>query len=180
MKRRVSQAGFTLIELSIGLLLTGILMAALFGLLSSSLDSRMHGDSRMEMQQTARYAMDLMVRELEYATCITAVTPTSITFQTEQFGTKTITYSLAPGAKNASILRRNQKDSSGDQPVTGGGDRVIISISELVFETLITSSSGQPLSVGIQLTATDLAVNDLAKRPSYQLRTAVTGMNIPR
>jgi prepilin-type N-terminal cleavage/methylation domain-containing protein len=180
MQRRVSQAGFTLIELSIGLLLTGILVAAIFGLLSTSLESRMRGDRSIELQQTARYAMDLMVRELQYATRITAVAPTSITFQTEQFGAKTITYSLARGANNASILRRNQQDSSGDQPVTGGGDQVIVSINELLFEILTTSSSGQPLSVGIQLTVTDLAVNELANRPSYHLRTAVTGMNIPR
>ncbi|KYZ77074.1 hypothetical protein AXX12_02760 [Anaerosporomusa subterranea] len=178
MRWQLSQRGFTLIELMIGLFLTGILMAALFGLLSSSLQSRTQADRHVELQQTARHAMDSMVRDLQYANAITSVSPESITFKTEQFGTDTITYWLDK-SRTTAILRQN-KNASINQPVTGEGQAVNVSISQLAFEILRTNTAGQPLTIGIELAVTDLAVSDSAKRPDYTLRTAVTGMNIPR
>lgn len=179
MPRRDSEAGFTLIELSIAVLLIGILMAGVFGVLSVSLESRARGDRSTELQQTARYAVDLMVRELQYAKNINEVKATSITFETEQFlPKKTITYLLVT-ENGIGVLKRDQNDGSSPQPVTGGGTAVNVSVSALEFKKLKTDGAGNTLTVGITFTVTDLAVTDAAKRPSYTLRTAVTGMNNP-
>lgn len=62
------QQGFTLVELMIGLTLTVILLTGIVGLLDSSLRSWRFGSGRTEMQQTARYAVDTMVREFKYGT----------------------------------------------------------------------------------------------------------------
>jgi type II secretory pathway pseudopilin PulG len=177
MSRHSSEAGFTLVELSIGLLLTGLLMAGVFGVLSVSLEFRARSDRSTELQQTARYAMDLMVRELQYARKITAVSQESISFSTEQFGYSDIAYRLDKTA-TPWILRRDDS-SGGDQPVTGGGTAVRVSVSELTFKTLKLNYLGDPLTVGIEIEVTDLAIADAAKRPTYRLRTAVTGLNIP-
>lgn len=178
MRWQSSERGFTLIELLIGLLLTGMLIAVLFTMLSSSLQYRLQADRSVEIQQTARHAMDSIVRDLQYATTITLVNADRITFTTEQFGHDTITYWLDKSGATA-IIRQN-KNASSNQPVTGEGKSVTVSVSQLAFETLNFNTAGQPLTVGIELTVTDLAAGDPAKRPSYTLRTAVTGINITR
>ncbi len=60
------QRGMTLIELMLGLMLTVVLLSGIFGLLSTSLVSWKSGISRSEVQQTARFAVDSMVRDLRY------------------------------------------------------------------------------------------------------------------
>jgi hypothetical protein len=89
-----------------------------------------------------------------------------------------ITYWL--DQSEAAAIIRKTKNANSNQPVTGGGKTVNVSVSQLTFETLKLNAAGQPLTVGIELTVTDLAVSDPMKRPNFTLRTAVTGMNIPR
>lgn len=59
-------AGFTYIELIVGMSLTIMLLGAVFGLLSVSLTSWQVGSSRIDAQQTARIGLDAIVREIRY------------------------------------------------------------------------------------------------------------------
>ena len=175
MRLRNFESGFTLIELSVAMLLVSILSAGVFSVLSVSLESRIRGDRSIELQQSARYALDLMVREIKYAYEISAVSEDEITFKTRQFGEKTITYFRTRSTVTSPwILRR--RDLSGSQPVTGESKEVIVSISKLEFKTLRHFSPSKPWTIGIEIEATDLAAN--GSQPSYALRTAVTAMNI--
>lgn len=172
------QGGFTLVELIIGMLLTVTLMTAVFGLLSTSVQSWLFGGSKMELQQTARHAVDLIARDLYYANSISPITnATMLTLVTEQYlPAKTITYSLS--GTSPFILRRDQNDGSGAQPVTGGST-IVISITALQFTALATNSSSNIKTVGISLTATDITSSDPNKQQRFQIKTAVTAINIP-
>jgi len=171
------QQGFTLVELMTGLMLTVLLLAGIFGLLSTSLLSWQFGNSRMEVQHTARYAVDSIVRDLQFAKTITVNSTTKLTLTTEQFGSKTIEYYLDT-TSNPYTLRRDQKDGSGGQPVTGGS-MINISVTDVQFSTLSTNSAGQPKTIGITLTATDVSQADVSKRQSFTVTTAVTAVNVP-
>ena len=176
-RRRSTQAGATLVELVVGVCLTGILMTAVFNLLTVSLQARAQAARWLEIQQTARHAVDSMVRDIRYANAIIAVSPERVTIRTQLFGSDTITYWLDK-AEAAAVIRQN-KNANINQPVTGGGSSTTISVSRLHFETLRVNAAGQPLTVGIELTVTDLAA-DPAQRLSYTLSTAVTAMNSMR
>lgn len=176
MPRLSRESGFTLVEITIGLLLASLLAAGVFGILSVSLESRIRGDRSTELQQSARYAMDLMVREIQYAYEITTVSGDEITFKTQQFGNKIITYSRTRTTDASPwILRRRQHDLSGSQPVTGEGKSINVSIRKLEFRTLKYTDTGQPWVIGIELEVTDLSAKN---NSSYTLRTAVTAMNV--
>ena len=166
------QGGFTLIELMIGMLLTVTLMSAVFGLLSTSTQSWIVGNSRMELQQTARHAVDLIARDLHYAKSVTIVSAESLTILTDQYvANQHIDYFLDRSGSYP-ILRRNQNDGSGNQPVTGEST-LAISITDLQF-TLSNSKT-----VGISLTATDITSPDPNQQRSFQIMTAVTAVNVP-
>ena len=74
------QAGFTLIELMIVLTITVVLLSAMVPLLSTSLQAWRNGSSRSELQQTARFAVDSMVRDLRYGSDYEKVSDWEITF----------------------------------------------------------------------------------------------------
>ena len=60
------QAGTSLLEVLIGLLLVALLLSGLWGLLYTAGQAWRLGVSKLELQQTARYALDIMVRDLRY------------------------------------------------------------------------------------------------------------------
>jgi prepilin-type N-terminal cleavage/methylation domain-containing protein len=62
------QAGFTLIELLAGLALMAIVMAALGGMLTTFLGHGMQGVEQIERQQEARWVLDMIVQDIQYAT----------------------------------------------------------------------------------------------------------------
>jgi prepilin-type N-terminal cleavage/methylation domain-containing protein len=179
MKKEANQRGFTLIELMISLALTVMLLYGVSGILASSLQLWKFNGGKMEIQQTARYAVDCIVRDLQYAWKIDIISPTSLTLKTNQYGekTKTITYTLDTSGPSYK-LRRNQGDGSGAQPVTG--DNIInASISNLKLTSLATNQSGETKTVGIRLTVTDISQTDPDKRQTYTIVTAVTANNVP-
>lgn len=178
MDRKQKQLGFTLAELTVALALTAILLAALLSLLSTSLNSWQAGSTRTELQQTARYAVDMMVRELQYANSIIINSETSLTLQTNQYQSKTVTYFLDSNS-NPPILRRNQHDNSGSLPVTGDGSLPNVGVT-VEFKPLkyVNGNDAIVKTVGITLKAWDDTQKDAAKQQAYKIQTAVTGINV--
>lgn len=60
------QAGFTLIELTMWMMLTVLILAALGGTISTSTRAWVRGDSNYDAQLTAGLVMDAMVKEFRY------------------------------------------------------------------------------------------------------------------
>ncbi|MEN6413519.1 MAG: prepilin-type N-terminal cleavage/methylation domain-containing protein [Veillonellales bacterium] len=171
------QQGFTLVELLIGMALTVLLLAVIFGLLFTSVRTWQTGSSRADIQQTARYGVDIMVRDLQYATKITISNPpASIDLWTSKYGAaQQITYKrvlVAGPAISRYVLTRDLHNGAGAQPVTGGGE-LAVSIAALTFTDLTPAGHSGTKTVGILLT-----VQDDAGR-SYTLETAAAAMMIP-
>lgn len=65
--------GFTLVELLVAMALLGLILAGVFTLQHQGIQSYLTGASRVEVQQNARTALELMVQELRSAQSVSAV-----------------------------------------------------------------------------------------------------------
>ena len=88
----MNQRGFTLTELLVAMAMLGLLLTGVYTLQQQGLYSYMVGSAKVEAQQNARVALDLMIRELRSATSVTAIAVGDLTF-VDQNGV-TIRYNL--------------------------------------------------------------------------------------
>jgi type II secretory pathway pseudopilin PulG len=165
-KYLAGNAGFTLVELAIGMTLTIILMSAVFGLLSVSLTSSRIGIAKVEAQETARVAVDAMVREIRNDALDITVPATNTTSSTlsiliadDQDSTKrnTVTFYVA----SKTLYRKLDKwnGNSGTFPVTEG------TVTDLLFKV------EHPRTVKISVTV------QTADDSIFSLETSVAGLN---
>jgi prepilin-type N-terminal cleavage/methylation domain-containing protein len=91
-----NQCGFSLAELMVATAIIGIVMAGVFVVQRQGQQAYLLGSNRVETQQNARVAVDLMTRELRSAQSVTALgSATDVTFL-DQNG-QTIRYALLGG-----------------------------------------------------------------------------------
>jgi prepilin-type N-terminal cleavage/methylation domain-containing protein len=89
-----SQQGFTLTELLVVITILSVMLAGLLSVQMTGQTTYLIGAHRVEAQQNARIALELMVRELRSAASVTAVSSaTSLTFVDEN--NSVIQYELA-------------------------------------------------------------------------------------
>jgi len=102
-----SQHGFTLAELLIVVAVLGIVLAGVFAIQQQGQQAYLLGSNRVETQQNARVALDLMIRELRSARSITTIAScansvcTDLTF-VDQNG-QTVEYALSGATLNRTI-----------------------------------------------------------------------------
>jgi len=90
------QRGFTLTELLVVTAVLAIVLGAVILIQQKGQEAYIMGSNRVETQQNARVALDLMTRELRSATAVTAIpSGTNMTF-TDQNGAS-VQYQLASG-----------------------------------------------------------------------------------
>ena len=73
MRHLRDERGFTLAELLIATAVMGLIMAGIFALQVGGQQAYLFGSNRVETQQNARVALDLMTRELRSSTSITSL-----------------------------------------------------------------------------------------------------------
>jgi len=96
------QRGFMLTELMMAAAVLSLVMAGILVLQRGTQDAYLLGSNRVETQQNARVALDLMTRELRPATSITTLTSaTDMTF-VDQSG-QTIRYALSGTTLNRTV-----------------------------------------------------------------------------
>jgi len=78
----MNQRGFTLAELLVAVAVMGLVMAGVFVVQRGGQQAYLLGSSRVETQQNARVALDLMTRELRSATSVVTLgSATDLTFK---------------------------------------------------------------------------------------------------
>ena len=80
MKIISNQKGFTLAELLIVTAMIGFVMAGTFVALQQGQNAFQYSTGRVEVQQTARMAVDRMIHDLRTGSTVTASAATSVTF----------------------------------------------------------------------------------------------------
>ena len=96
------QRGFTLAELLVATAVISVVLAGVFAIQRGGQQTYQLGASRVETQQNARVALELMTRELRSATSITAVGGASDVTFVDQTG-QTIRYELSGSTLNRTI-----------------------------------------------------------------------------
>ncbi|QJW45338.1 hypothetical protein HA075_05755 [bacterium BFN5] len=169
-RRLVAQEGVTLIELLLSLALTVLLLQVTVQVLGITLTEWQIKTSRTELQQNARFAVDSIVRDLQYAKSITINGTKQLSFLSDKYthNAPQVTYTYDTAAKPYAI-RRNKNDGSGAQPVAGGSLTSPITISSCTFTSLVNNSLGKPKTIHIALTATDTNTGQ-----QFSIETAVT------
>jgi len=169
------QAGVTLIEVMVSLILTVVLLSALVPLFASSIDSWQRGYSRSEVQQTARVAVDSMVRDLRYGRNFSKISDNEIAF-TDSHG-RSSRYRL----DTTSHILYNILSNGTPQPVTGvnvkDSTNVLIygnyGVAQALFDwPSAPSGDDRDRAVYIYLTATDTVTGQ-----SITIHTAVLSIS---
>ena len=166
--KRASRAGFTLVELLIGLMLTIILLQALFPLLITSFSSWRISVSRMVAHQTARTALEAMTRELHFASSVVLPLPGE--------GAAKIRFTRPDYAGKAQTIIFQRGTSS------GGNEQTLYRINTSGEPVPLTQNVVSELSFQFQpprLIAVRLTVSDWQTKVSDTVRTSVTCVNIP-
>lgn len=121
------QRGFTLVEAVVAIGIMGFIMAGLFGLLSSSLQSWQRGRAGLEVQQTVRYAVDFIARDIAFAKTLTVTGGTKLVLTTDKYGVndQQIEYSVDTTLPPWILYRQVLTGGGSRQPMTGGSTTAV-------------------------------------------------------
>jgi len=132
-----NQRGFTLAELLVVTAVMGVVMAGVFVVQRGGQQAYLLGSNRVETQQNARVALELMTRELRSASSITTVTGgADITF-VDQSGTDAIRYcwsSSATGCASGGDRRFLNRVFNGTTTALIGGVQTLAITSYSVYD----------------------------------------------
>lgn len=175
MKSLISeQKGMTLIEVTLGLMLTVILLSGMLGMLSTAVYAWKAGSSRSELQHTARFAVDSIVRDLRYGDNYElGDNGRSITYRTIKSNQYGNIYRYHVSTVDHKLYKTSIIPSASPQPVTGenvkGANHIILNPDDhAIFRQPDTN---KPNTITITLTAKDVYTGQ-----SFVLYSAVTSL----
>ena len=162
--------GFTYVELLTGMVLTVLLLTAIFGLLAVSLGSWQTGSRKVEVEQTARIGLDAIVRELRYeAAEILSAGDNSLQFR-NQTG-ETVEFFQHGNTLSRRLVIGSVPQKS--QPVAGSGD-IIVTPS---FQVADVAADSPSVLRGNRIVTVTIAVSSADGRYSFILESAIIPLN---
>jgi prepilin-type N-terminal cleavage/methylation domain-containing protein len=107
MRQLANERGFTLAELLVTTAIIGLIMAGIFILQVGGQRAYLFGSARVEAQQNARVALDLMTRELRSSTSITSLaSATDIGFGWNDENTPPVAHTIRYWLNGTMLTRR--------------------------------------------------------------------------
>ena len=150
------QRGFSLAELLVVMALTGLVLAGVFAIQQAGTNSYLMGAGRVETQQNARMALELMVRELRSAESVTGLGgATDITFVNSTGAT--VRYQLA-----GSILNRTEAGVAGI--LIGGVQSLAFTYYATGFNPV--TNTGPTTTAPANLKAVRIQITTRSERPA--------------
>lgn len=156
--KRKSQTGYTLIEVIVVMIITGIIAAILGQVLQKGFDHYFYGKTLSELSAKGNLALTMMNRELASAYSITAASNTSITFV--DINGNTIVYAYDNG-----VLTRKQNSDSAYAILNQIGS------SGFTFARFDASGATTTTAANIRLVQANLTMQN--DKETYRLITAV-------
>jgi prepilin-type N-terminal cleavage/methylation domain-containing protein len=157
------QRGFTLAELLVVMALTGLVLAGVFSIQQQGTNSYLMGAGRVETQQNARVALDLMTRELRSAKSVTALgSATDITF---------VTVMVIGGIPTDVTVRYELVGNTLNRTEAGVGGVLIGGVQSLTFTYYATgfnpvTNTGPTTTVPADLKAVRIQIITRPERPA--------------
>jgi len=164
------QAGFTLIELVVGMALIVLIMAGVAEVLTTLLANGTRGSDLIDRQQEARWAVDMIAQDLRYArTCQnTAGTTNSVDIErTSSTGTKMrVKYSTKDSGTGKYVLQRELWNPT------------VNSTTATVTSPISNINRGYVKSDDLAVTTTVSSTNKITKvEIVYRIRTSASDTN---
>lgn len=147
----MNERGFTLTELLVACAVVGILMAGIFSLQQQGQTAYLWGAGRVEVQQNARVAVDLLTRELRSALSITAIGANC----NNATGASSITFNDAGGTSVAYTLSGTTLQRGGQEVVGGVQSFKLFCYAADGYTQTATLTDIRAIGVQIQTRATD-------------------------
>ena len=136
------QRGFTLAELLVAVAIIGLVMASVFVIQRQGQQAYLLASARVETQQNARVALDLITRELRSARSITAIAGAGDLTFVDEYG-QTVEYALAGPTLNHIV-------AGTPTPLIGGVDSLTMtyfSVYDVGLGTYTTTTD--PLTIKV-------------------------------
>jgi Tfp pilus assembly protein PilW len=102
MERFTNERGFSLAELVVAVATVGLVLAGIFYIERQGEEAYLLGSARVQTQQDARVALDMMTRELRSAARVTAITGSSDVVFVDEYG-QNIEYALSGTTLNRTV-----------------------------------------------------------------------------
>ncbi len=169
MKRFCSQKGMTLVELIVGMMIMLIILEPMARMLKVAVESWQQGRARIEIQHNARYAVDLMRREMTFGTNFVVENGNSVVFDDLREG-------RPENAKTRFCLNSfdNKLYREPVSPVDGSREPMTGS-NVPNFAHVVVNKNGEPLFYPVDnyRVVINIIVTDLRSNQSVRLRTMV-------
>ena len=133
----MGEAGFTMIELIMVIVLVSILGTFIFGVLTKSLDAQIAMQTRKERADDAILVLEKIGREVREAESIITASSNNLTFKRADTG-KVVRFKRANTTSPVSLIRKSATTETGLSSASGN----IVAENVTVFDASTTSSYG--------------------------------------
>lgn len=134
-----NERGFTLTELLVACAVVGVVMAGVFTLQQQGQNAYLWGSARVEVQQNARLALDLMTREIRSAISIASCATTKVAFTDS--GSVAVVYEVSGDRLYRTRNNGTTTSAIGDNEVIGGVQSFTITCYESDGYTATTTAA---------------------------------------
>ncbi|MBP2651774.1 MAG: hypothetical protein H6Q74_2599 [Firmicutes bacterium] len=146
---RDNQAGFSLVELVVGIALMVLIMSGVAGMLTNLLGHGVRGIDLIDRQQEARWAVNMIAEDIRYATAFKTLSNTEVELvKTDSTGTSvTINYKLVENGSNYVLTRINTSGTTSVASPLGNADRGYVGSGDFAINATTSGTTVNQVNI---------------------------------